>query len=261
MSKVRLELSKLGEQTIAHMIIDRADKHNAMNQAMWGQFEEYCLQLQQEIKPRVAVVSAVGDLAFCSGADIKELQAHIDDSEWMQINNEVVQRAQLAIEQLSCPTIAAINGHCVGGGMGIALACDFRIAASDACFAITPAKLGLLYSLEDTRRLVDALGSAKARELLFTGKSIDCSTAMRWGLLTECVTGEQLTPRVDALVMQLCAASRTSIEGMKLTLGFLCGRTIASESEIRQLFDQAFTGRDFIQASLAFKNNRQVDFN
>ncbi|WP_228445246.1 enoyl-CoA hydratase/isomerase family protein [Thalassotalea sp. HSM 43] len=256
---VKLELTQINGHQIANIIIDRADKYNALSQAMWQQLYDYCQQLDNEIKPRVVLIKAAGEKAFCAGADINELTDIITDEQRMQDNNAIVQQAQMALQTLSAPTIALINGVCMGGGMGIALACDFRIAAEHAKFAITPSKLGLLYSIEDTRRVVNTLGMARAKELLYLGKTISAQTALEWGMLTAMVSVDDLLESAQQLAEQLTQVSGYSISGMKQTIAFVADDQ-HRQQQIRALFDGAFSGADFEEGAQAFLQKRAAKF-
>jgi len=249
----------------ATLTLNRAEKRNALNQAMWQQLADYCDELEQQIKPKVLLITAAGEQAFSAGADIQELNGLLADSAALAANNAIVQAAQLKLQRLSCVTIALINGLCVGGGLGIALCCDFRIAVASARFAITPARLGLLYSLEDTRRLVNIVGLARAKSLLLTGELIDGQTALSWGLVHQLLSPEQSSPeqlaaRGDTLCQQLLAVSGVSLRGIKQTLAHLAGDAAFPEQRVRPLFDEAFSQQDFQRAALAFINKTAVEF-
>ena len=256
MSTVKLSING----AIAHITIARAQKYNALTSAMWQEILDHCQHLANEVKPKVVIISAEGDKAFCAGADIVELTETIQSSSALIKNNELVQKAQQAIENLPCATIAQINGTCLGGGLGIALSCDFRVSADHATFAITPAKLGLLYSVEDTRRVVNTLGVARAKQLLFLGQKINAERAEQWGLVNQVVPLAELTKATEQLAEQLLAASSQSIAGIKSTIGFLTRANSLSETDIRPLFNQAFKSDDFAEGSQAFLDKRTPEF-
>lgn len=256
MSTVQLTV----EGRVARLHINRADKRNALSQDMWQEIANACVYLKDEVKPKVLVVSAAGDKAFSAGADISELTEIIQDQTRLKENNQVVQQAQLLLQQLPFATIAQINGVCVGGGLGIALCCDFRVAVDHARFAITPSKLGLVYSIEDTKRLVDIVGLAKAKELLYLGKGIDSATALNWGLVNEVTSAEQLTQTTENLVAQLLAVSGYSVTGVKHTLEYVTHSKEHHKSDIRAIFDNAFTSEDFQEGASAFLEKRSPEF-
>ncbi|SEL93745.1 Enoyl-CoA hydratase/carnithine racemase [Colwellia chukchiensis] len=257
MSTVKLEIN----ENIAQITINRAEKRNALTQEMWQKLADYCDELTQAKACKLLIIKAAGNKAFSAGADIEELTEIIKDEQRLVANNEIVQQAQLKLQKLSIPTIAAINGVCVGGGMGIALCCDFRLSVDSAKFAITPSKLGLLYSVEDTKRLVELVGLARAKEMLYLGKTITAQQAEQWGLINLLVSNEtELSESVIKLSQQILAVSSYSIAGMKSTLAFINGADLAHETEIRALFNQAFSNNDFIEGANAFLEKRAPEF-
>jgi len=244
----------------ATLTIQRPEKRNAFTQAMWQQLADYCDELEQQIKPRLLLVTAAGDQAFSAGADIEELASLIADPAQLAANTAIVQQAQLKLQRLSCATIAVINGLCVGGGMGIALCCDIRLAAEHARFAITPSKLGLLYSIEDSRRLVNSIGEARAKWLLYSGQMIDAATALQWGLLHQVVSAPDLAQTAADYGSCLLKVSAVSVRGIKQTLAYLGGDPDYPEQRVRPLFAEAFEQQDFKQAAAAFINKQQPEF-
>ncbi|GIU19778.1 enoyl-CoA hydratase/isomerase family protein [Shewanella glacialipiscicola] len=245
---------------IAKITINRADKRNALNKAMWQQLADFCDQLANDIKPRVVVFQAQGDKAFSAGADIAELTEMLASPELLQQNNDIVQQAQLKLQRLPCVTIAAINGACFGGGLGIALCCDFRIAAAHATFAITPAKLGLLYSIEDTQRLVQTVGLPTAKAMLYLGKAQTAEQALKNNLIHQMVESSELDSAVQSIINDIVAASSSAIQGMKQTLAYLMEDPTLPQAEIRLLSKHAFDSKDFKKASQAFITKTRVEF-
>ena len=248
---------------VAYLSLNRAEKYNALTQEMWQAIGDACDALAQDQSIRVLVLSAQGDKAFCAGADIQELHSMLSNPDAFAASNEIVQVAQQKLAALPFATISQINGVCVGGGMGLAMCCDFRIAVNSASFAITPSKLGLLYSLADTQRLVDLVGLSRAKELLYLGKKIDTHTAFDWGLLSQVVERAHLSEATDALVKQILGVSGYSISGTKRSLAFLCeanAQASNNKAAIKQLFDDAFHGEDFKEGAAAFTEKRPARF-
>lgn len=247
------------------LTLRRAQKKNAMTEAMWGQLLQALADVAQEHlrsggrAPR-ALVLAGEPGAFCAGADIAELTEMLRTPAAMAANNALVAQAQLALEQLPVPTLALIDGPCFGGGFGLAAACDFRIASRRASFAITPARLGLLYSIEDTRRVVRLLGDTRARRLLLRGAPLDAATARDWGMLDALAEPEQLPALAQAWVDDICAQSPASMAGIKATLARVGRAGRHSEAEVRAAFDAAFDGADFAEGAAAFLARRPARF-
>jgi len=256
MSTIRLTF----EEKIARLEINRAEKYNALTQSMWEQIIVACDEIETQVKPRVLIVSGAGGKAFSAGADIEELKGMIQLPETLKRNNQLVQLAQQKLESLSCATIAQIDGVCMGGGLGLALSCDFRLCSTNSRFGITPAKLGLLYSIEDTRRLVNIVGVAKAKEMLYLGTQISAETAKSWGLVSEIFASDLLTNEVNEMSKNIATVSGDSVKGIKKTIGFLTHSGAESEQHIRALFDQAFNGQDFLEGAQAFLQKRPAKF-
>ena len=150
------------EGTVARLLIDRAAKRNAFDQAMWAALPGLVAEAVASPAARVMVLQAADEGAFCAGADIAELMANKDDAAWRAANHAAIGKAQSMLARAAKPTIAFIDGDCVGGGCGLAMACDIRVATPRARFGITPAKLGLVYPLHDTKLLVDLVGPGQA---------------------------------------------------------------------------------------------------
>jgi enoyl-CoA hydratase len=254
---------------VATLAIRRAARKNAFTTTMWGMLQMHCTALAEAAAARRPDAARVLLLrgepgVFCAGADIEEMQrlvADPNDTQALTDNNRVVLEAQLALERLPLPTIAVIDGPCFGGGFGLAAACDFRLGSARAQFAVTPARLGLLYSRPDTARLVRLVGDARARRLLLRGERIDGATALAWGVLAECLPD---SAALDATAAQwaasLAVASRTAMAGLKATLAELGGDPQPGAEAVRTMFDAAFAGEDFAEGAAAFLAKREPRF-
>ena len=249
---VRLEV----EGPVAHLVIDRAAQRNAFNLTMWQAVPGLLEQAARNPDLRLLVVrSASSEGAFCAGADIKELLANKDDAQWRAANQAAINRAQFELTRHPLPTVAMVEGDCIGGGCGLALACDLRVAiGSSARFGITPAKLGLVYPLHDVKLLVDLVGPGQARRLLYTGMLIDADEALRIGLIEQAGDGS------EALIEQLLAASPASVRELKrFVLRVLDGKG-EDDAESLQVFADAFQGPDFAEGTRAFIEKRKPEF-
>ncbi len=248
---LRLEI----DGNVAHLLIDRADKRNAFNMAMWEMMPGLLDQAVNTPGLRLLVIrSAQPERAFCAGADIKELLAKKDDSDWRAANQVAINRVQSELTRLSLPTLAFIEGDCVGGGCGIALACDLRIATPQARFGITPAKLGLVYPLHDVKLLTDLVGPGQAKRILFTGGLIDAEEALRIGLI------ETLGASADDMIEALASASPHSIRETKMFVRRVLDGQVDDDAETLRIFAEAFTGPDFLEGTSAFVQKRKPIF-
>ncbi len=243
------------EGPTAHLLIDRLDKRNAFNMAMWQALPDLLQQAQADPNVRALVIrSAQAGGVFCAGADIKEMLRHKDDSAWLAANQAAINRVQYELTRLALPTIAFVEGDCVGGGCGIALACDMRVATSKARFGITPGKLGLVYPLHDVKLLTDLVGPGQARRMLFTGGLLDAAEAKRIALV------ELIADSPDVLLAEIHAASPHSIREIKLFVRRVLDGQADNDDETRAIFLDAFRRNDFAEGAAAFAENREARF-
>jgi len=242
---------------VATLTLNRADKKNALTKQMWQQL--LGLLHQSENAARVLILRGAGN-TFSAGADIAELHANIQDLTWMRANHADVQNAALALHRLTIPSIALMQGAVYGGGLGLACACDFRFAQNDCQFALTPAKLGLSYSLSDTARIVDLVGIARTKELLLSALPWPAYQALTYGLVHEVHAPNTLLPAVSALCGKLLANSSSAMLAIKATLAEIATGQRHETELSRGRFDAGFAGSDFAEGATAFLKKRAAKF-
>jgi enoyl-CoA hydratase/carnithine racemase len=220
---------------IGRLLIDRPEKRNALNQEMWERFPVLIAHAMADRAIRVLVVQSSTPGMFCAGADIGELIAH-------------------DLARAGKPTIAFIDGDCVGGGCGIAMACDIRVATPQARFGITPANLGLVYPLHDTKLLVDLVGPGQAKRMLYSAQLIGAEEAQRIGLV------EEIDESPNALANLIAAKSAHSTHEMKLMIRRVLDGQCDDDAETKRIFAEAFTKPDFTEGTTAFVEKRKPEF-
>ena len=240
---------------VARLLIDRADKRNAFTLAMWQAVPRLLAEAAANPDVRLLIVQAAQpSAAFCAGADIAELLANKDDADWLAANQAAINAAQHDLARFPLPTIAFVEGDAIGGGCGLALACDLRIATPAARFGITPAKLGIVYPLHDVKLLVDLIGPGQAKRLLYTASLINAAEAQRIALV-ELV---QNTP--DAAVAPILAASRHSTKAIKGFVRRVLDGQTSDDAQTLAIFAAAFEGPDFAEGAAAFMARRPPRF-
>jgi enoyl-CoA hydratase/carnithine racemase len=245
--------------SIAEIVLNRPLKKNAMSVEMWRKIPGLAAEALKHPHLRLLVLKGSGG-TFSAGADIAEFP-HLYATHDAAIRNQIeIQAAMRAIEDFPLPTLSAIEGACYGGGCGLALACDMRFAAKDASFAITPAKLGLVYGIDDTRRLVDAVGASRAKDILFTGRPLDAAEALRIGLVDAVVDPRELSAAVTAFASRLLAASPHTARTTKQILKRLASGQRHDDDATRAMFADAFSGPDFQEGFHAFIDKRPPQF-
>ena len=239
---------------IARLLIDRAAKRNAFDQAMWLQLPLLLERALADGAVRLIVLQSAEPGVFCAGADISELSANASNADWRAANQAAINAAQYALARAAKPVIAMIDGDCIGGGCGLALACDLRVATARARFGITPAKLGLVYPLHDTKLLVDQVGPAKAKEILFTGALMNAEEAHRIGLIN------RIADHADDLIETMLSTSGHSQRESKAVIRRILDGQAEDDSDSLARFAEAFTRADFREGVAAFLQKRKANF-
>lgn len=239
---------------VAHLLIDRAAKRNAFTQAMWEALPVLLGEAMADDAVRVLILRAAEPGAFSAGADIAEFATGARDAAWRAANQAAIARAQFELARAPKPVIAYVDGDCVGGGCGLALACDLRVATPAARFGITPAKLGLVYSLHDTKLLVDLVGPAQAKRILFTAGLIDAAEACRIGLV------DLLDADPIGLAETIAGNSPHSVRQSKAMVCRILDGQAGDDAATQALFADAFTLRDFDEGVAAFLAKRRPVF-
>jgi enoyl-CoA hydratase/carnithine racemase len=249
----------LGTGAVATLLLDQPARRNAMTRAMWRAVPALLAQAAGDASVAALRVEGAGG-HFCGGADISEFaEAYATEASTAEASAEIA----TAIDALAAfpkPVLAVIRGACVGGGVALALSCDLRFAAENARFAITPAKLGLIYSQGDMTRLMRAVGTARAKDLLFTARMVAAEEALRIGLV------DALHPP-DALDAAAAAWLVPVVQGPPGALGAIKAMARAIEDgappgapTLRALFEDAFAGAEFDEGRRAFLEKRAPVF-
>ena len=241
---------------VARLTIDNPDKRNALDHAIL----DAIAATVRELDARCLLITAAGPV-FSAGYDIGGLPrdefAHRAESLVAHPFHDAIE----ALDAFPFPSVAALNGHAIGGGLELALSCDLRVAAEDAKVGMPPARLGLVYSHTGLRKFVDAIGAARTRELFFTARTISAQRAERWGLVSEVVPGDELEERAVAYAAQVAALAPLSQRGNKRVLRELLAAEGAldpeTERELVELREACFRSDDFYEGVQAFAEKRK----
>ena len=245
---------------VATLVLNRPDSHNAIRLEMYEALPDLLREIDDDRDVKVLVVRGAGRKAFASGADISEFREVRGDAESARSYNERVAAAEQALDGMSKPTIAMVHGYCIGGGCGLALACDMRFADENASFAITPAKLGLVYSLESTKRLVDLVGPAQAKWVLMSGQRVGAQRAHQIRLADEVVPQDDLEKLTYEFAELLCTRAQFSIRATKQIVGLILAGQLEDDDESRELRNSSFDTADYAEGVRAFLEKRRPEF-
>jgi enoyl-CoA hydratase/carnithine racemase len=249
----------LSDGAVATLLLDQPAKRNAMTRAMWRALPALLADAAADDGVAVLRVEGTGG-HFCGGADIGEFAATYATPDTTAEASAEIATAVEALARFPKPAVAVIRGACVGGGVALALACDLRLAAEDARFAVTPAKLSLIYSQADTTRLIRAIGAARAKDLLFTARLVDAAEALRIGLVEEVATPDALDALVAARIAPVAAGSRSALAAIKAMMAAIERGAPQDDPALRDLFNDAFASEDFREGYRAFLEKRPPVF-
>jgi enoyl-CoA hydratase/carnithine racemase len=244
---------------IVVVTLNRPAKRNAISFAMWRRLGELFTDFARRPEVRVAILTGAGG-HFSAGADISEFPAMRSNPEASQQYSEAGHSATLAIRDLPQPTIAAAHGYCVGGGCGIALACDLRVGDATTKMGIPAAKRGIVYDVLDTENLMRTVGLPAAKLVLYSGNIFPMPRCREMGLL-DIVSDEDALVGALALARRLIECAPLSQRGSKLTLEAIArGETGTRRAEIVAAQELAARSEDYREATQSFLEKRRPVF-
>jgi enoyl-CoA hydratase len=238
---------------IARITIDRPRTRNNLTLELVDTLGRLIDELA-EAGTRVAIIEGAGDKAFSSGFDINALDVGGTVSpDGMFDLDRRLDAAFRMIEQAPFPVIAGIRGHCIGGGLELAMSCDLRIATDDASFRMPPAMLGWVYALSGLRRFTTAIGAARARMLFLTGEPLDARRAEAWGLIHEVHPAADWRGRIEQMAARMASAAPIALAGLKQGIA-----TVTRASSLEEDFREHLRLRAASAASADLREGREA---
>lgn len=246
---------------IGHMVFNQPEKRNAVSLAMWERAQEILDDFEKDPAIRVVVLSGAGGKSFVAGADISEFESKRGTAEAQQHYNAQTGKVYERIEAFPKPTIAMINGFCIGGGLNLACVCDIRICSEKSQFAMPAAKLALGYPFPAIKRLANIVGIANARHFMFTAERIDAAHALRTGLAQQVVPEADLERVVTDYAGTIAANAPLTVAAMK----FISTQVLAEPEDrdhdrCAQMVADCFASEDFKEGRRAFMEKRKPAF-
>src|ERR671920_217539 len=214
------------EAGIAEVTLNRPDRYNALGSRMVGELGEALEEIEGSGEVRAMILTGAGDKAFCSGVDLKERAEMDADGRWS--HNRTLGAFAWRLARLQVPTIAALNGLAFGGGLEIALACDFRLTAEGASFALPEVGIGIVPGAGGTQRLPRLIGVTRAKELILTGRRVRPEDAPDMGLVSKVVPRSSLMEEARSLAQEIASNSPLALAYAKAAVD------LASETTIEQ---------------------------
>ncbi|MET0680230.1 MAG: enoyl-CoA hydratase [Burkholderiales bacterium] len=255
------ELIKRREGAVGWIVFSNPARYNAMTYDMWREFPETLAAFDADPAVRVVVLAGDGDKAFVSGADISQFAEHRASGEAQAEYNRVVEEAYLAPVLAAKPVVAKIRGICMGGGLGIAAACDVRFAADDAVFRMPAARLGLGYSFTGIRRFVQVLGAANTGDIFFSARKFDAADALRMGFVSRVIPAAAFDREVGTYCALVGENAPLSLMSAKAAIREVLKDPAARELEaLQRKVDACWASEDYKEGRTAFMEKRTPNF-
>jgi enoyl-CoA hydratase/carnithine racemase len=246
---------------VGRVVFNQPEKRNAMSVDMWGGMGEALDLFAEDPSVRCVVLQGAGDKAFVSGADISQFEKARSNADAQQEYDRITGAGRIKLANYAKPVIAQIRGFCMGGGLGIAMATDIRIASDDSQFGIPAARLGIAYNFDMVQSLVDLVGPAQAHLILMTGDRFPAAEAERFGLVNKVVPVAELEATVAKLAATMASNAPLSLKTNKRTVKAVRRDPADRDMDgIRAAMAACFDSADYREGRRAFMEKRKPAF-
>jgi enoyl-CoA hydratase len=236
-------------------------RHNALSVDMWEAIPRLLSIAETDARVRLVVFQGAGTKAFVSGADISQFEDMRAAREAVARYEAMAEAALMGIYNFSKPTLASIQGYCIGGGVNVAISCDMRISSAGAVFSVPAARLGLGYRYSAMKNLIDLIGPGAAKDLFFTARRIDGVEAHRLGLVGRICPAADLPSLLAEYTSALAQNAPLTIQAAKaISREVLKTSTDADLERCQQLIKDCFASADYAEGRKAFMEKRQPQF-
>lgn len=255
------ELIMRREGAVGWIVFSNPARFNALTYDMWKGLPQALAAFDADSEIRVVVLAGDGDKAFVSGADVSQFDEARGTEDARAAYNRTVEEAYVAPVLCAKPVVAKIRGICMGGGLGLAAACDVRFAADDAVFRMPAARLGLGYSYTGMRRFVQVLGAANTADIFFSARKFDAQEALRMGLVSRVIPAAGLDREVAAYCALVAENAPLSLIAAKAAI-----REVLKDANARDLpalqkaIDACWASEDYREGRAAFMEKRKAEF-
>ncbi len=255
-ASIRLDLAA----PLAEIVLNKPEKRNALSVDMWAAIPDLVRQAINDPGVKVLIIHGGDAGAFAAGADISEFEDTYATKASANAAGSTIAAALNAVEACPKPTLAAIEGACVGGGVSLAMACDLRVASGRSKFGVTPGKLGLVYPAGDTRRLLDAIGPGATKDILFTGRIFAAAEAKEMKLIDRLTEDGEALNSARTFAKEIASISQWSTRATKQMIKGLQSGWSDTDEAATDLFLAGFSNEDFQDGYKAFLEKRAPKF-
>jgi enoyl-CoA hydratase len=248
------------ENNIGWMIINNPARRNAISLSMRQQMTSVFEDFNMDPEVRVMIIRGSGGKAFISGADISEFKNVRNNFDAEKLYSKASEKMTDAMNAFPKPIIAMIEGYCVGGGVATAIGADIRIASENTKYGIPAGRLGLAYGFDNLRQLVDLVGPANAKKILFTADMFDAEKALQIGLVNEVVSQEDLESYVVDMANKIANNAPLTVCASKETIKHILRPEIRNLEKLEDLAKECFDSKDYKEGREAFMEKRNPKF-
>jgi len=246
---------------VGWIVFNQPAKRNAINGAMWRGIPDAMRQFDADPGVRCVAFRGSGTEAFAAGADISEFEKARSKRSAVAEYDDLLDRVLHAIQDSRKPSLAMIHGYCMGGGLEVALACDLRYSGESGQFGIPAAKLGLAYNAEGHKRLLETVGHARAREIMFLGRRYSAAEALAMGMVHRVVADAELQGFIDEILKDLSENAPLSIANSKTIIEeYVKSSGAPNQKKISAAIARCAKSSDYQEGRKAFMDKRKPRF-
>jgi enoyl-CoA hydratase/carnithine racemase len=246
---------------VGTMIFNNPERHNAVSLDMWQAASRILDDFARDDEVRVVVLTGAGGKAFVSGADISKFADERSTREAVEKYGVAVERFYSTVYAFPKPTIAAIQGYCIGGGLGLAVTCDLRFCTQGSRFALPAAKLGLGYGFNGLERFINTIGPTHTKDIFFSARQFGADEALKMGIVSRVLPEGELEAFVKEYAATVAANAPLTVGAIKqITTEVLKPESERDRARAADLVARCFASQDYIEGRTAFMEKRKPNF-
>jgi enoyl-CoA hydratase/carnithine racemase len=246
---------------VGTMIFNNPERHNAVSLEMWQAATKILDDFAIDEEIRVVVLTGAGGKAFVSGADISKFEDERATREAVERYNATTEKVYSGVATFPKPTIAMIQGYCIGGGLNLAICCDLRFCSEGSRFGLPAAKLGLGYGYAGLKRYIDTLGPAHTKDIFFSARQIGAPEALAMGIVNRVLPDAELSSFVETYAQGVAANAPLTVQAIKqISLEVLKPESERDLKRAADLVARCFASEDYIEGRRAFMEKRDPVF-
>ena len=246
---------------VGTMIFNNPERHNAVSLEMWQAAAKILDDFAADDEIRVVVLTGAGGKAFVSGADISRFEDERATREAVERYNTATEKVYSGVAAFPKPTVAMIQGYCIGGGLNLAICCDLRFCSEGSRFGLPAAKLGLGYGYPGLKRFIDTIGPANTKDIFFSARQFGAPEALAMGIVNRMLPDAELSSFVDEYARSVAANAPLTVQTVKqVSLEVLKPESERDLKRAADLVARCFASQDYVEGRRAFLEKRPPAF-